>query len=42
LDEWVHGVAGRAEYLDKLGSRRIQALRPQSAPSGSVDYGDYR
>jgi glutaconate CoA-transferase, subunit A len=42
LDEWVHGVAGRAEYLDKLGSTRLEALRPQPAPSGSVDYGDYR
>jgi glutaconate CoA-transferase subunit A len=42
LDEFVHGVSGRAEYLDKLGRARIDALRPESAPSGSVDYGDYR
>jgi glutaconate CoA-transferase subunit A len=43
LREWVHGVAGRAEYLDKLGPERTAALRPSApAPSGSVDYGDYR
>ena len=42
LREWVHGVDGRAAYLDKLGPDRIAALRPGPAPSGSVDYGDYR
>jgi len=42
LDEWVHGVSGRAEYLDKLGAQRLAALRPAPAPSGSVDYGEYR
>jgi glutaconate CoA-transferase subunit A len=42
LAEWVHGVAGRAEYLEKLGAERVASLRPGSAPSGSVDYGDYR
>ncbi len=42
LAEWVHGVTGRAEYLEKLGAERIAALTPGSAPSGSVDYGDYR
>jgi glutaconate CoA-transferase subunit A len=43
LREWVHGVDGRAEYLDKLGGDRIESLRPSApAPSGSVDYGDYR
>ena len=42
LDEWVYGVAGRAEYMEKLGSERSAALRPSgSAPSGSVDYGVY-
>ena len=42
LREWVHGVSGRAEYLDKLGAERLAALRPSgSAPSGSVDYGTY-
>jgi glutaconate CoA-transferase subunit A len=43
LREWVHGVDGRADYLDKLGAERIASLRPSApAPSGSVDYGDYR
>ncbi len=42
LDEWVYGVAGRAEYMDKLGAERMAELRPSgSAPSGSVDYGVY-
>ncbi len=42
LAEWVHGVTGRAEYLAKLGAERVASLKPGSAPSGSVDYGDYR
>ena len=43
LDEWVYGVSGRAEYMDKLGTDRQASLRPSgSAPSGSVDYGVYR
>jgi glutaconate CoA-transferase subunit A len=43
LQEWVHDVDGRAAYLDKLGPERIASLRPSgSAPSGSVDYGQYR
>jgi glutaconate CoA-transferase subunit A len=43
LKEWVFGVGGRAEYVEKLGAERIAALRPSAAaPSGSVDYGEYR
>jgi glutaconate CoA-transferase, subunit A len=43
LDEWVHGVSGRAEYIEKLGQERLASLRPSAAaPSGSVDYGEYR
>jgi glutaconate CoA-transferase subunit A len=42
LDEWVHGVSGRSEYVDKLGAERVASLRPDPAPSGSVDYGAYR
>jgi glutaconate CoA-transferase subunit A len=41
LDEWVHGVTGRSEYVDKLGSDRIDALRPEPALSEPVDYGSY-
>ncbi len=43
LDEWVYGVSGRAEYVEKLGAERVASLRPSGeAPSGSVDYGVYR
>jgi glutaconate CoA-transferase subunit A len=42
LNEWVHGVSGRAEYVDKLGLERLESLHPAPAPSGSVDYGEYR
>jgi glutaconate CoA-transferase subunit A len=42
LAEWVYGIADRSEYLDKLGEQRLMALRPTPAPSGSVDYGEYR
>jgi glutaconate CoA-transferase subunit A len=42
LDEWVYGVGGRAEYVEKLGAERVASLRPSgTAPSGSVDYGVY-
>jgi glutaconate CoA-transferase, subunit A len=42
LAEWVHGVAGRSEYVDRLGADRLAALKPGRAPSGEVDYGSYR
>jgi glutaconate CoA-transferase subunit A len=43
LDEWVYGVSGRAEYVQKLGAERVASLRPSGeAPSGSVDYGVYK
>ena len=43
LRAWVHDVADRTEYMAKLGADRIATLRPSaSAPSGSVDYGEYR
>jgi glutaconate CoA-transferase subunit A len=42
LRDWVHGVDGRASYMEKLGAERLAALRPTAvAPSGSVDYGAY-
>jgi glutaconate CoA-transferase subunit A len=43
LDEWVHGTAGRAEYMDRLGvdvQTRIAPTGP--APAGAIDYGEYR
>ncbi len=42
LDEWVRGVSGRAEYVEKLGAQRLAGLNPGPAPSGEVDYGEYR
>ena len=42
LDEWVHGMANRTEYVEKLGADRLAELTPAPAPSGSVDYGEYR
>ncbi len=42
LDEWVYGLPDRAAYVDKIGSERLLALRPSPAPSGTVDYGEYR
>jgi glutaconate CoA-transferase subunit A len=42
LREWVYELDGRAAYLDKLGADRVASLRPEPAPSGSVDYGAYR
>jgi glutaconate CoA-transferase subunit A len=42
LGDWVYGLDGRAAYVEKLGAERIASLRPGSAPSGSVDYGEYR
>ena len=43
LDEWVYGVAGRAEYMAKLGEERVASLTPSGrAPSGSVEYGVYK
>jgi glutaconate CoA-transferase subunit A len=42
LDEWVFGVANRSEYVAKMGEQRFAQLKPAPAPSGSVDYGEYR
>ena len=42
LEEWVHGTGSHAEYVEKLGEERWRRLTPAPAPSGEVDYGDYR
>ena len=42
LREWVYDVPDRAAYVAKMDAARLRALRPTPAPSGSVDYGDYR
>jgi glutaconate CoA-transferase subunit A len=41
LAEWVFGIPDRAAYVARLGKERVAALKPGSAPSGSVDYGTY-
>jgi glutaconate CoA-transferase, subunit A len=42
LRDWVYDLDGRAAYRAKLGADRVASLKPGSAPSGSVDYGEYR
>ena len=39
VDEWVHGVQDRAEYLKKLPASKILELLPKPAYSTPVDYG---
>jgi glutaconate CoA-transferase subunit A len=42
LDEWVYGVADRAEYAAKLGAETWARLQPGEAWSGEVNYGVHR
>ncbi len=43
LREWIYDLDGRAAYAEKLGTERLASLRPSgAAPSGVVDYGEYR
>jgi glutaconate CoA-transferase subunit A len=42
LDEWVYGVADRAEYVRRLGGEAVARLKPGYAPASPVDYGVYR
>ena len=43
LDEWVHGLSGRAEYMDRLGPTVRARIRPTgSALAGPIDYGAYK
>jgi glutaconate CoA-transferase subunit A len=39
LQDWVHGVKGRAEYRSKLGAEPVAKLAADERPSGSVNYG---
>ncbi|UCC86967.1 MAG: CoA transferase subunit A [Anaerolineales bacterium] len=41
LDEWVYGLAGRAEYIQRMGPEVWQRLQPGEAWSGQVNYGQY-
>lgn len=42
LEEWVYGVSGRAEYIEKLGQPGLARLRVEPAPAPPIDYGRYR
>ena len=42
LREWVYDLPDRAAYVAKFGAAYFERLTPPSAPSGVVDYGDYR
>jgi glutaconate CoA-transferase, subunit A len=39
LADWVYGIPGRKEYIEKLGPDYVNALKADSRPSGSVNYG---
>jgi glutaconate CoA-transferase subunit A len=41
LDEWVHGLGGRAEYVEKVGAEVWDRLKPGEAWSSQVNYGQY-
>ena len=42
LEDWVDGVSGRAEYMEKLGGKRQEKLRPEPLTAPPVNYGLYR
>lgn len=41
LREWVYDLGSHSDYVEKFGVAAREALRPGSAPSGEVDYGEY-
>ncbi len=42
LEDWVDGVSGRAEYMEKMGRERQEKLRPEPLATPPVNYGLYR
>ena len=42
LEEWVYGVKGRAEYVEKMGSDVWDRLAPGEAMAKPVNYGRYQ
>jgi glutaconate CoA-transferase subunit A len=43
LEEWVYGLSGRAEYMQRLGPDVRERIRPTGqALAGPVDYGEYK
>ena len=41
LKEWVYDVPDRTTYLEKLGSEKLNSLKPGEMMAGPVDYGLY-
>ncbi len=41
LQQWVYGVADRAEYLARLGQERLKSLAPGELYAEPVNYGRY-
>ncbi len=41
LREWVHKVPNRKAYIEKLGSERVEELKPGEMYADSVNYGLY-
>jgi glutaconate CoA-transferase, subunit A len=41
LDEWVYGVSGRAEYVQKM-RERLETLKPGNAFAEPINYGSYK
>lgn len=41
LEEWVYGVASRAEYVEKLDAETRERLKPGDAWADAVNYGAY-
>jgi glutaconate CoA-transferase subunit A len=41
LEEWVHGVKDRADYVERMGAETWERLEPDEAWAGPVNYGKY-
>jgi glutaconate CoA-transferase subunit A len=41
LDEWVHGVEDRTEYMEKLGAERLLELLPKTDYNTPINMGAY-
>jgi len=39
MEEWIHGVSGRKEYIKKLGDRIVNRLRADKRLAAPVNYG---
>ena len=39
LDEWVYRVRDRSEYLEKIGKKNLDELKPKPWKSDPIDYG---